>query len=189
MKALIYSIMMLLLLGCVAPLVAQEEGEDDAQPTPAKKVKKERPEQRPVPKALKKVKTYNGKPNMKADYYIYLQSASWCTFCEKEMPEIAEQYPEMKKANVELVLLSRDTSSDVSKAWLKKHKAKFPFAMNTEKDKEIKLPGFSHASGIPHATFVDAKGNVLQTGHGALVKNWRQVLSAFTMQERDEEEE
>lgn len=173
---LLYSTLALFLIGLVAPLPAQDDESDDSQAPVVKKEKKLKPEQRPVPKALKKVKTYNGKPNYKADYYIFLQSASWCGPCCAEMPGIVEEYPEMKKANVELVLFSKDRSSDDAKAWLKKNGAKFPFAMSTDKDKEIKVPGYKKAAGIPNAIFVDAEGNVLTSGHGSKVKNWREIF-------------
>ena len=31
-----------------------------------------------VPEALGKFKVFNSKPNLKAEYYVYLYSASWC---------------------------------------------------------------------------------------------------------------
>lgn len=157
---------------------AQEEEIATPEETPAKVVKKDKKAKKKakasrVATALKKVKTFNGKPNDKALVYLYLQSASWCPPCNREMPTIVETYKKMKKdGRVEIILLGHDKTDDAAKAFLKQYKAKFPGTMATSKHVS-ELPGFSEASGIPFAIFVDADGNVLSSGHpGSILSSW-----------------
>jgi hypothetical protein len=49
-----------------------------------------------VAEALGKFKVFNGKPNLKAEYYIYLYSASWCGYCQQCMPIAVAEYNKMK---------------------------------------------------------------------------------------------
>lgn len=125
--------------------------------------------------AVKSVKSFNGKINKKAKYYIYLQSASWCGPCNAEMPELAKMYPKMKRAGVELILVSADRDEETAKAFLKKYKAGFPGVMPSE---AADFPGYKPASGIPNAIIVDYKGNVLKTGHGSIIKQWKEICKS-----------
>lgn len=150
-------------------LPAQETADSESVQVSAqqgKKVKKKKKAKAgKVATAFKKVKTFNGKPNDKALVYLYLQSASWCGPCNREMPTIVDTYKEMKKdGRVEIVLLGHDRSDDAAKGFLKQYKAKFPGVLSTAKNVD-KLPGFTQAGGIPNAIFVDADGNVLAQGH------------------------
>ncbi len=127
-----------------------------------------------VSKALRKLKWFNGKPSKKAQYYIYLQSASWCGPCRKEMPEIVKAYQEMKKdGRVELVLLSGDRTPGAAKAFVKDNKAKFPATMRSASGVS-ELPGAdSLPNYYPAAVIVKADGTVVTSGHGSLVMDWR----------------
>ncbi|MBR4884808.1 MAG: hypothetical protein IKZ33_05790, partial [Lentisphaeria bacterium] len=51
----------------------------------------------PIPAKPAQMKKVKGRLNTKADYYIYLFSASWCGPCCKEMPEIVEHHKKMKQ--------------------------------------------------------------------------------------------
>lgn len=129
--------------------------------------------QYPAQKAAGVLRTANAKVDKKADYYIYLQSASWCGPCQKEMPEIAAEYVKMKKSKkVELILVSWDRSSADALTFVKSNKAKFPVVMKDDK-KVDKLVGFTMAQGIPSAIIVDKYGNVVKSGHGSIVKDWK----------------
>ncbi len=126
-----------------------------------------------VARSLSKVKWAKGKPNKKAEYYIYLQSASWCGPCRAEMPTIASEYKEMKKdGRVELVLISFDRTENAAKQFLSANKAAFPMTLRNAKGVD-KLEGFTMAQGIPTAIIVDASGKVITQGHGSIVKEWR----------------
>lgn len=153
---------------------APKDKEDDAKGGKDKKDAKDSKEGNAVITALKKLKPFNGKPSAKADYYIYLQSASWCGPCNNEMPHVVEAYKEMKKTGrVEIILVSHDKTEGDAKGFLKQYKAKFPAVMVQDKDIE-KLPGFSKPNGIPNAIFVDKNGKLITQGHGSLVADWKQ---------------
>ena len=61
-----------------------------------------------VGEALEGMVTINGRPAADAEFYVYLQSASWCPPCRAEMPKIVAAYPEMRKRGVEVVLIGYD---------------------------------------------------------------------------------
>lgn len=148
----------------------------DAAEKTEKVAKELRPGFYPVQKSVKSLRFFNGRVNPKADYYIFLQSASWCPPCRAEMPEIAEQYLEMKKdGRVELILVSADMTKGAAKDFAEGNKAKFPVIMASDK-KIGKLVGYKSADGIPHAIFVDKNGKMIKDGHGAIVKDWKNIL-------------
>ncbi len=165
------------------PAAAEDEVEDDApvdedaadqaDDDSEKKATAKKKTRNLVARALPKVKWASGRPNKKAEYYIYLQSASWCGPCRAEMPHIAEEYKAMKKdGRVELLLISFDRSEGAAKNFMSNHKATFPMVLKTGKGVN-KLPGFTMARGVPSATIVNAEGKVLASGHGSLVREWR----------------
>lgn len=153
-------------VGCVA--VAQDE-EDSEKTSSKNSSKKEVPA---VVAALKKAKLVHGKVNASAKCFVYLQSASWCGPCRKEMPEIVAEYKNMKKAGVEVILCGHDDGKKGVKGYVKEFKMPFPAVVA----KDLKLPGFSQASGIPHATFVDKNGKVLADGHGSITLQWQKYV-------------
>lgn len=155
-----------------APLACAQA--DDAPATATKTVKKSQASS--VAKSLKKVKSFNGRINKKAKYYIYLQSASWCPPCRAEMPEIAKQYAAMEKAGIEIILCSWDQTTDAAKNFLKTNKVKFPAIT---KEDAAELPGFVRANGIPNATFVTADGELITSGHGAIVRSWQSIIEKW----------
>lgn len=128
-----------------------------------------------VAKALKEVKFVGGKKaDPKATHYIYLVSASWCGPCNAEMPKVVEEYKEMRKCGVELILVSADHASSQATGFMKKYGADFPCAMgDTERNK---LPGWQNKNSIPYAIIVDADGNSLTCGNAApVIGNWKQT--------------
>lgn len=128
-----------------------------------------------VAEALDEIVTINGTPSRDAEYYVYLQSASWCPPCRAEMPEIVKAYPEMKENGVELILVGCDETLPGTQQFIESFGATFP-ATHYQDEGLKKLPGYTPAKGIPDAIFADKNGTVLAHGHGALVKHWRQVL-------------
>lgn len=125
---------------------------------------------------LSQVKSFNGRINKKAKYYIYLQSASWCGPCQREMPEIARLYRKMKRKGVEIILCSCDETTEDAMRFLKAHKAKFP-AITL--DDAAKLPGFVMVGSIPAAVIVTSNGENIVTGHGSIVKDWKSIIEEW----------
>ena len=125
--------------------------------------------------ALKTIKKFPGKkPNMKAKYYVLLESASWCGPCNQEMPHVVKAYKEMAKTKqVELILMSHDKEPAAAKAFMKKYHGNFPFIIAKSAEAKV-IPGFKPADGIPHAIIMDASGKVITEGHGKLVADWKQ---------------
>lgn len=134
----------------------------------------------PVAAALRKATTPTfGTFNPKADYFIYLFSASWCGPCKAIMPQIVgTAYPEMlktKKPKVEIILLGMDQTPEGVGQYRDHYKAKF-FAVHHKDPAVRKLPGFSSPGGIPHCIIVDKSGNQIHSGHGSTLLNWKNII-------------
>lgn len=112
----------------------------------------------------------NTEPNLNAEYFIFLKSASWCGPCNMEMPTVAKAYEEMKQSGkVELILLSHDQTEEKAKGFLEKYGAKFPGLM-----KGASIPDLPPSNGIPNATIMKADGTVIQSGHGSIIRGWKE---------------
>ncbi len=140
-----------------------------------------------VGKALAGMTFFNNeKANTRAKYYIYLCSASWCGPCNNEMPHVVEAYKKMKKSKkVELILVSCDSKQEDAEAFLEKFGAEFPAVMSTESSS---LPGFTPPRSIPSAIIVDAKGNVVKSGHGSIASQWEQVISDYKKEKKEKKD-
>lgn len=180
------TILMLVGLLAIADCKPEERKTTPEPPTQTSETPAAAATPRNVPEALQGMTTFNGTPSQDAHYYIYLQSASWCGPCCKEMPEIAAAYPEMKESGVELILIGCDDTAEASQRYLEKYHAQFPgihykdSALNT-------LPGFTPAKGIPDAIIVDREGHVIIREHGAIIKNWKQVIDRYEAQTKPTE--
>lgn len=151
---------------------ADEEPEDDDAAE-----EKEKKDDGPgaVVEAMKGVKFINAKPSKKADYYIYLHSASWCGPCKAIMPQIAKEYKKMKRAGVEVILMGHDKDEKGVKDYIKHYKVKMP-ALVSNAPEALAMPGNpAQVAGIPHAVVVDKDGNVIRAGHGSLVLEWKEI--------------
>ena len=158
------------------PAMAQDDTDGTTPIEKAsEKTKKGKNTVSPVMEAISKLRTFNGKPNKKAQYFIYLQSASWCGPCRDEMPKIVEAYKKMKKRGVEIILFSCDNTDEDAKNFAKVFKMKFPITTQYKK-LENSIPGFTKARGIPSATIVDENGKVLMSGHGSIIMKWEEII-------------
>ena len=127
-----------------------------------------------VAKALSKLAYINTKPDMEAEYYVYLMSASWCPYCRLAMPVIVGEYGSMRGEKVEVVLFSSDSTAADASNYLKQHGANFPTTMNSV----ASMPGNVPSGGIPHVTLVDKNGTTLASGHpNSVIPQWRQLIS------------
>lgn len=208
MKKRTLFIWMLTMLLCVAtlPATAQDtlnkKAANDSVPANADKTAKtskdkkasakggkDKKEVGEVLKALSRVHTLSGRLNKKAEYFLYLQSASWCGPCCNEMPGIVKEYKKMKKANVEIMLFGHDRTADDAKAFVKRFGMKFPVTLDHQKGK-LKVPGFIKAGGIPHLTIVDSNGKVLANGHpGSLIPRWESIINEDRKAKKNAEQE
>ena len=150
-----------------------------------KKGKKKAPET-VVGKALKTINFINDtKPNTKADFYIYLQSAAWCGPCNQEMPDVAKQYEAMKATGrVEIIFTSADMKPQEALDFMAKYHVSMPCILSWQEvdrksvasEEAAKLPGFTYSKPVPHATLVDSSGKVIKDAHAFhVIPHWREL--------------
>ena len=136
-------------------------------------------EQSAVAQALSKFKPVSGKPNMKADYYIYMYSASWCGYCKQCMPGAVAEYKKLRRKKVEFIIIGGDKSREEAAAYLKGYKAKMPciFFEDVKATNFMGLPGCG-MPGFPAISVADKDGKVIKTAVGAtavkeVIENWK----------------
>lgn len=115
------------------------------------------------------------RPAADAKFYIYLCSASWCGPCRSVMPRVVQQYPEIKAAGGEIIMVCFDRTPEAGQAYVNKYKAAFPVIMAA--GCTTPPPGFTPPRGIPAATFVTPDGKELSSGHGNIILNWRAITN------------
>lgn len=139
-----------------------------------------------VARALKKMKFTNGKPSRKAKLYIYLYTPKVDDIDTELFESLADQYRDMKKNKVEvLVITSGESASDVSRT-LKKNKIKFPAIM---KDAEgvSELPGIGDLGTAPQAWIITQGGGYAAGGEQSVAKDWEKYVVADTDEVEEEE--
>lgn len=159
--------------------MTEESAEDSDDSEPEAKAKPSTPK---VVEALGKFKIFNSKPNLKAEYFVYLYSASWCGFCQQCMPDAVEQYKKMKSSRkVELILICGDKSEAEGKRYLRSKKLKSPAIMFSELQATQfqGLPGCG-MPGYPAISVVDKEGNMIKNVVGAtavkeVLNDWRNL--------------
>lgn len=168
----------LIALVALLPMLVQAPAADTANATKKPAAAADKSAKGAVGAAIKKLTDdqiwSDTKPSAKADYYIYLSSASWCGPCNAEMPHVVEQYKKMG-SKVELILVSADSTKEAARGFMDKYGAKFPCV---SKAGGATLPGYTAPNGIPNAIFVTKTGKVLKNGHGGEVMNWQSICKA-----------
>ena len=119
------------------------------------------------------------KPNLRAKYYIYLMSASWCGPCRALMPRIVEAYKtDMKEGKyVEVILTACEQTPEGVPAYMEKYGAGFP-GIHISAPDVTRFIGYNRSDmkkGIPFVTICDNEGNVLAKGHGAF-NTWKETI-------------
>lgn len=119
----------------------------------------------PVAAALKDLPYLtDARPNLKAKEYRYMQSATWCRFCNYKMPGLVAGYADMKKRGIEIILISADDTEEQARAFMEKYKAPFPCVMRTAEGVD-KLPQFVNSGGhLPSVYTVAADGTLISDG-------------------------
>lgn len=147
---------------------AAEDAENAADDVPA------------VVAALKKFKVHNGKVNEKAEFYIYLYSASWCRYCKECMPVAVKHYPKMRASRkVELIVIGGDKSEKEAIKYLKSYKLKSPGIMfdALKATQFLGLPGCG-MPGFPAVCVVTKDGQMVKNEVGGaavqdVLNNWK----------------
>lgn len=119
----------------------------------------------PVAAALKDLEYLtDARPNLHAKQYKYMQSATWCTFCNLKMQDMKGHYDEIRKQGVEIIIISADDSVEKAQAFMKKHESPLPCVMRTDPGLE-KLPHYRSSGGrLPDVFTVSAEGELISDG-------------------------
>ena len=145
-------------------------------------IRKKTRELSPVQELLSKA-TYltRKKPNLKARYYGFIRSASWCVPCQIFVPQLLDDYSRMKGAKLELILLGQEEEAVVKK-YMKEHKYNIPGVMPQNLGS---VPGVSFPNlGFPSLCIVDADGNFVAASGGKNMQNWRQQIKDYQSEQR-----
>ena len=111
----------------------------------------------------------------KADYYIFIASASWCGPCRALMPQIVHEYKQhiSQDKSVSLVLLCYDRDDAAAKKYIGHYNCDMPGVMGHQ---AYKLPNCPTISFIPSAFILKADGELVASGRGSLVLDWKKLI-------------
>lgn len=183
-----YLILVLMLgLAHLLPAVYAEEVEEEMVEKVEKTGKKERKAGKSMPAipALLSEARYltRKKPNLKAQYYGFIRSASWCVPCQVFVPQLLAEYTKMKSAKLELVLLGQEDEAVVKK-YMKDHDYNIPGVMPGELGE---VPGLNFSGlGFPSMCIVDAEGNFVACNGGTNMMKWRDIIKEHKKQAQKE---
>ena len=121
------------------------------------------------------------KPNLKAKYYGFLRSASWCVPCKMIVPRLLKDYSKMKGAKMELIFLGQE-DVDVVKQYMKDADYDIPGVMPAELGK---IPGVQFPNlGFPSLCIVDADGQFIAASGGVNMYEWKKQIQNYTKEQR-----
>ena len=116
------------------------------------------------------------KPRYDAKFYIYLTTAGWCAPCNREMPNVVKEYPQMLKQDVQLIMVSADNDPESATHFMKRNKGDFPCLMGNATAETQKLPGYRDTHSVPTAILVDAAGNLITIGRAQqIIGDWKKL--------------
>lgn len=185
------SLYLILVLLCGMPLAyAQELDEESDEPVSAvQKGKEKTAKAEKAEKSLSAVAevlskgTYltKKKPNLKAKYYGFLRSASWCVPCKMFVPNVLKDYGKMKGAKMELIFLGQEDEAAV-KQYMKDGDFNVPGVMPAELGC---IPGVQFPNlGMPSLCIVDADGNFVGASGGVNMYEWKKQLQAYKKEQQ-----
>lgn len=121
------------------------------------------------------------KPNLKAKYYGFLRSASWCVPCKMIVPRLLKDYSKMKGAKMELIFLGQE-DVDVVKQYMKDADYDIPGVMPAELGN---IPGVQFPNlGFPSLCIVDADGQFIAASGGVNMYEWKKQIQNYTKEQR-----
>lgn len=132
-----------------------------------------------VQKAVQETPFVTGTPMTDAEHYVYIFTASWCGPCLSIMPRIVEQYAEMKKHKVEIIVIGCDRSEKMVKKYIEHYRAGLT-AIYVKAPQALTFPGVYMPDAIPFAIVVDANGKVLAEGHASILLKWKELCGIST---------
>lgn len=143
----------------------KEKPEKKKADKPEKAAKKDSGKIGPVAEVLKDLPyVTDARPNLHAKQYKYMQSATWCRFCNLKMPGLVENYENTKAQGIEIILISADDTEEKARAFMEKYNAPFPCVMRSCPDLQ-KLPHYRSSGGnLPDVYTVSAEGELLSDG-------------------------
>lgn len=168
-----------MLLGLWGMGLSQACAQDNDAPATrkVKKKKKAKGSLSPVAAALAEAGYFTEtEANPKARVYIFLCSASWCPPCRKLMPQIVEEYNKNMKKNraVSLILVGYDSDEESARKYLEHYEMDIP-GIHKSKIADA-LENAPQLKGIPSCFFMNAKGELISSGYGAMVLNWKNEM-------------
>ena len=111
----------------------------------------------PDPRGTKRsLKDYRGKVVFLAFW------ATWCEFCQKEVPAMEELYKEYKGKGLEIVAVNIKDKRKDALAFIKKHKLSYPILMDPEGNVGLLYGAYA----TPTVYIIDRKGQVLARAWG-----------------------
>lgn len=121
------------------------------------------------------------KPNLKAKYYGFLRSASWCVPCKMIVPRLLKDYSKMKGAKMEFIFLGQE-DVDVVKQYMKDADYDIPGVMPAELGN---IPGVQFPNlGFPSLCIVDADGQFIAASGGVNMYEWKKQIQNYTKEQR-----
>lgn len=98
--------------------------------------------------------------------------ATWCPFCRDELPHLQEQYPDLRKAGIDVLAIDVGESRErVEKFLSKKDKLEFPILL----DGDSRVSSAYNLVGIPTFILIDAQGKIKSRSHN-LPDGYEQLL-------------
>ena len=171
-----YTLVLALVLTGGMLSTAQAGGEKLSEPAAAEAAA------RPAVPQLLSEATYltKKKPNLKAKYYIFLRSMSWCVPCHMFCPVLFKDYGKMKSAKAELVFLGQEDEA-VVKQYMKEREFKCPGVLGSALGS---IPGFDLSGfGSPAICIVTAEGEFVGKLGGKNMADWRKVIKEYQTQQ------
>lgn len=98
---------------------------------------------------------------------------TWCPFCRKELRDLNQLYPELKKDDLEVLAIDVGESPDKVKSFIKGYALSFKVLL----DKDTVVAQTYSILGVPTYVLVDKKGSVVFQDHYFPRKEYKGLLT------------